>query len=264
MNRGDSWFKEKRALLTRNLLKEFHGGYSKFLLLYDHYLASSEVSFTEIERLVGTESRRGPLWRLKDNCHRLWRQEDFQQEMNGRLLDWIMGSLFHEAMKLKENAYISQHYRPLAEKMTCRPGEEGLLLCGMEFERFRLRTAEEISRQMENLSLMFGRANYLLRLLMREQSHNLLLLRFLIENEQVVIQLWSENLRELFQDMFPGTPEDGYCAAARSYLADHWQEQAYAAYAEALEINGRNAEAQRYVLQLKPQLRQGDRGARPS
>jgi hypothetical protein len=258
MNSRDSWFAGKRSLLIRNLLKEFHGSYSKFLVLYDRYLASSEVSFAEIEQLVGTESRKGPLWRLKDTCHRLWRQVDFQKEINGRLLDWIMGSLFHEAMKLKENAYISQHYRPLAEKMACPPGDGERMICGMDFERLLWRTADESSRQMENLSLMFGRANYLLRLLMKEQSDNVILLRYLIENEQVVVQLWSESLRELFQDMFFGAPEHGYCAAARSYLTDHWQEQALATYVKALEINARSEEAQRYVLQLKALLPQSD------
>jgi hypothetical protein len=256
MNSSNSWFEEKRSLLIRNLLKEFHGSYSSFLLLYDRYLVSSEVSFAEIEQLVGSESRKGPLWRLKDTCHRLWRQVDVQEEINGRLLDWVMGSLFHEAMKIKENAYIIQHYRPLAEKMTCPPDDGERIVCGMEFERLILRTADESSRQMENLSLMLGRANYLLRLLMREQSHNVILLRYLIENEQVVIQLWSESLRELFQDMFSGAPEHGYCAAARSYLTDHWQEQALTAYAQALEINARSEEAQRYVLQLKALLHQ--------
>jgi hypothetical protein len=186
--------------------------------------------------LVGSETRRGPLWRLKDDCHRLWREADVREEMNGCLLDWVMGSLFHEAMKLKENSYISQYYQPRVEKMT-GAGSGGLATCGLEFERFMQGAAKEISSQVENLSLLFGRANYLLRLLMSEQSENVILLRYLIENEQVVVQLWSESLRELFADMFAGAPEQGFCAAAKSYEADHWQEQAFAAWARAREIN---------------------------
>jgi hypothetical protein len=255
---GDrTWFRERRSLLLRNLLKEFHGSYQSFQQLYSQYLLHQEVSFVEIEQLVGSEKRKGPWWRLKDDCHRLWREGDFSEELNGRLLDWVMGSLFHEAMKLKENAYIRQHYRPLAERMVSKSGEGQLLICGLDFERFMARTATEISRQMENLSSLLGRANYLLRLLVRDQSHNVILLRYLIENEQVVLQLWSESITELLEDIFPGTPEEGYCAAARSYLADQWLDQALAAYGRALKIHAGCDEARRYFLQLKALLHQG-------
>jgi hypothetical protein len=233
MNGRDGWFAEKRSLWIRGLLKEFHGSYHSFLVLYAEYLASGRISFGAIEQLVGSENRRGPLWRLKDNCHRLWREVDLPEEMNGRLLDWVMGSLFHEAMKLKENAYISRYYRPLSEKMSVRPGTDPLLTYGREFERLMKGATDEISIQMENLGLLFGRANYLLRLLMNEQKENGLLLRYLLENEQVVVQLWSESLGSLFHDMFAGAPEQGYRTAAKSYQADHWEEQALTAFARA-------------------------------
>ncbi|MEJ2032721.1 MAG: hypothetical protein P8Y63_06735 [Deltaproteobacteria bacterium] len=286
MSARNRWFEERRSLRVRELLKEFHETYNRFLALYDRYIGSGLVAFEEIERLVGSESRKGHLWRLKDSCHRLWREVDPREELNGCLLDWMMGSLFHEAMKLKENAYVYQFYRPLAEKMTvsqkpqdsrdigresnklhnvtCRqsgflpdrqkmtvPGSGELLICGMEHKRFMKRTAREICKQMENLSLMFGRANYLLRLMMAEQAHNLILLRYLIENENVVIQLWSESLTELFGDLFSGAPEEGFCAAARSYMADQWQERALATYEQALAIRPDCEEARRRVLQLK-------------
>lgn len=251
MSERNRWFEEKRPLRVRELLQEFHETYNRFLALYSQYLKNGRVAFEEIERLVGAEGRKGHLWRLKDGCHRLWRGVDPREEMNGCLLDWMMGSVFHEAMKLKENAYVHQFYGPLAQKMSACPAGGGLLVCGVDSERFMKRTAREICRQMENLSLMFGRANYLLRLMMSEQAHNFILLRFLIENEDVVIQLWSESLAELFGDMFFGAPEEGFCAAARSYLADHWQERALAAYEQALAVRPDCEEAQRRVLQLK-------------
>ena len=263
-NKRNIWFEEKRALWVKNLLKDFHKTYKRFIDLYGQYITSQQVSFEEIDQLVGSENRPGLLWRLKDKCHRLWRDVDPAEEVNGCLLDWVMGSLFHEAMKLKENAYVYQYYRPLAEKMTAGPGGRGLKICGMECERFMERTATEIQKQMENLSLMFGRANYLLRLMMPEQAQNTILLRYLIEHEEVVIQLWSENLTELLADMFFGAPEQGYCAAAKSYLQDHWQERARMAYSKALALNPQCEEAHRYVLVLQTAPNSRDRLVQPS
>lgn len=231
MNARSRWLEEKRPLWIRGLLKEFHASYRSFLRMYGRYLAQGGFPFGDIERLVGSENRRGLLWRLKDDCHRLWRDADVQEEMNGCLLDWVMGSLFHEAMKLKENAYISQYYHPRAEKMAVQPATGNLVPCGLEFQRLMKGAAREIESQMENLSLMFGRANYLLRLMMSEQSRNLILLRYLIENEQVVVQLWAESLEQLFADMFAGAPQEGFFSAAKSYEADGWREQAAAALA---------------------------------
>ncbi|MDA8165247.1 MAG: hypothetical protein M0017_09505 [Desulfobacteraceae bacterium] len=267
MNRNQ-WRAEKRSLWVRELLKEFHETASRFQAVYGRYTENGLVAFEDIDRLVGSEGSKGDLWRLKDSCHRLWREVDPREEMNGCLVDWMMGSLFHEAMKLKENAYIYQFYRPLAEKMAGGPRKKGgeLLICGMECERFMRRTVREIRRQMENLGVMFGRATYLLRLMMPEQAHNAILLRYLIENETVVLQLWGESLTGLLGDLFDGAPEQGYCAAARSYLVDRWLARAEAAYRQALAIDPACEEARRQVLQLKPlvadELAGDDRGER--
>lgn len=251
----NKWFEERRSLFVKNMLKEFFETFMAFNDIYEHYLASQEVSFEQIDTLVGKESEKGVLWRLKDRCHQLWRDADPAEEMNGRLLDWVLGSIFHESMKLKENIYMFQFYGPLAESM--KKGHSTIKFCGVECQKFMEKTNQEIQKQMENLGFMFGRANYLLRTMMPDQAHNDILVRYLIENENVVDQLWHEFLDTLLGEMF-NSPEDGYCLAAKSYCDGHWYQKALQAYSLALKLNPACEEARKNIVSLQATIKEAE------
>lgn len=250
------WFEKRRHLFVKNMFKEFYETHGRFLSFYEAYAASQQmIAFADIDHLVGTETAKGRLWRLKDRCHLLWRDSDPHAEMSGCLLDWVIGSIFHEAMKLKENIYMLQYYGPLAETMKQRSAAHTVKFCGSECQRFMERTNLEIGRQMENLGFMFNRANFLMRTLMLEQAENALLLRHLLENPQMAEELWSEPLDHLMHDMFPDGADHGYCAAARSYMAGDWHREAKAAYEAALALNPGCEEGLRHCCQLEALLR---------
>jgi hypothetical protein len=254
----NKWFKKRRRMFLKNMLKTFFRTYTRFQEVYEHYTVNLSLSFKELDQLVGTETRKGKLWQLKDSCHALWRDAGPASEMNGCLLDWVLGSIFHEAMKLKENIYMLEYYGLMAESMYQQNTPSTVRLCGVECQRFMGRTQSEIRRQVENLGFMFGRANYLMRIIMNEQNDNLLLIRFLVENPEIPRELWSEELDELFTDIFPNGPEWGYCAAARSYKEGDWFAKALDAYQKALVLNPACDEAQRHVYQLKGLVRSHD------
>lgn len=244
------WFARRRDYFFTKMLKCFYQTTASYNKIYLHYLAKGYISYDEIDHLVGSEKSKGRLWLLKDDCHQIWRDADPSIEVKGCLLDWVIGSLFHEAMKLKENIYLFQFYGPMAQDMTPQWHAEIQSMCGIECHRFMGRISREISRQVENLVFLFGRANYLLRTLLDSQSTNALLLRYLVEHEEVVLDLWFESLDEIFTDVFSGRPERGYCIAARSYLDGNWNEKALQAYSRALHLNSECAEARQGVMQI--------------
>ncbi|MBI5557476.1 MAG: hypothetical protein HY885_07535 [Deltaproteobacteria bacterium] len=254
-NEVNKWFAQRRDFFVTSMLKGFHRNADGFLKIYQIYLKTGGVPYNEIDRLVGSENKKGCLWRLKDECHQLWRNADSDFELNGSLLDWIIGSIFHEAMKLKENIYLFEHYVPQASGKKEEWRGETQLFCGLECQRFMERISHEVDRQMENLGFMFGRAIYLLRTMLPSQSHNVLLLRYLVEHGDVVDELWAESLEEVFSDMFPGCPESGYCYAAKSYFDGNWYEKALDAYNAALRLNKHCGEAIRRTFQLKAILK---------
>lgn len=240
------WFDKRRPLFLAKMVKEFHATMVCFQTLYESYLHHEKIPFAEVEKLVGSETDKGYLWRLKDRCHQLWRDAEPRQDMLGCLFDWLVGSSFHEAMKLKENCYVYQFYNPLAAEI----GREGLpgslRFCGAEYQRFMARTVVEMARELEQLGFMFGRANFLLRTMLPSHGDNPLLLRLLVENPGLPDQLWFESLDDLFAGMF-GSAEEGYCRAARSYAQGQWHEKARQAYRLALKANDRCFEAENFL-----------------
>lgn len=251
----NEWFEERRDLFVKNMFKEFYETFSVFIKIYEHYITAQNVSFEDVNGLVGKESEKGLLWQLKDGCHQLWRNSDPEKELNGRLLDWVMGSIFHEAMKLKENIYMYQYYGPLAESMKKQNGTGTVKFCGVECQRFMDRSYKEIQKQMETLGFMFGRACYLLRTMLPDQAQNSLLVRYLIENEDVADNLWSEPINDILAEMFD-SPEQGYCTAAKSYFEGQWYEPALQAYTTAITINPECEEAEKNISKIQPILKE--------
>lgn len=254
MRPGDAedWFRTRRPYFLCRLLRESFQVFARFRAMYTAYAAGSMLDAAAINGLVGTESGKGRLWELKDLCHRLWRETD-RQDLHGCLFDWMIGSFFHEAMKLKENLYLRDRYAPVLGQGSAR--EEGhtggLPLSGDAFRRYLKEAERDAARQMENLAFLQGQANYLLRLIAAEQVENALFLRELCEHAEAVEDFWGESLEALFADLFPGTPEAGFLLAGRSYLDGHWHDRALAAFSQALAIHPDNSEARRQIHQMR-------------
>ncbi len=112
-------------------------------------LRSGELRFEELQELVG-DSEDAVLFRLKERCHALFRPGMRAADLamtRGALFDLAVGSLFHEAMKLRENFYQLAVYAPKVEalRVQAAPDAERLF---QEFERIiaaaRLRLEEAL------------------------------------------------------------------------------------------------------------------------
>ena len=250
---SNRWFARRRDFFIKNVFEGFYKSRTFFIELYDRYNNTGKISFSDIAELVGVENHKG-LWLLKDRCHQLWRDGETRLDSNGFFLDWVVGSLFHEAVKLKENIYMFHFYAPLADEIKKQFKNERMA-SDAACLKFMEGTGPEIRKQMDNLALLLGRANYLLRAMLAGQSDNVLLLRYLIERKDVVRELWSESLEDLFGDMFYGGPEQGFCLAGKNYLDGHWYDRALMAYTAALEINPKCDDALRRISQIKVMLR---------
>ena len=241
---ANKWFEKRRDFHIRSLYSSFFKTYSAFVALYQGYLDNGKINFDELAELVGTEIHKGRLWLLKDHCHRLFEESS---EPNGPLLDWVIGSVFHEAMKLKENIYMYQFYGP---KPAGQPTEGGVvsetsLHCGVSRKNFMRGIVREAWRQVDNLTFLFNRANFLLRMLLPSQGQNVLLLRLFIEEPELCQEMWSETIDHLFEELFPYQPETGYLLAAKSYFDGQWLHEALASYETALNLNPDLEEARR-------------------
>ena len=272
--RGADWFSTRRDHFVRQAIDDFFHLASWFTDLYAGWrgcvvvgeatgIGTSDQLQTELAAMVGTEQDNGPLWQLKDLCHRIWPQERRREEAQGALVDWLIGSLFHEAMKLKENLYLLAAYTPAAATLGGWVGAEGegdrplsTIARMVDLHAMAERLAGDVAGQMERIGGLFGQASCLLRMMMPELAANPLVLRLLMEMEEVVADLWGEPLEALMSDTFAGRPATGFCRAGSSYLRGQWYRQALAAYRRALDCDRGCDEAIVSVTRIEAILRE--------
>ncbi|RUM34296.1 MAG: hypothetical protein DSY50_06565 [Desulfobulbus sp.] len=280
----ERWFEQRRDFFMRQVFEDFFAIIRSFQELYQMYIGSttpeSSHGFNLQDRennelrcriwdrltiLVGTEVDKGPLWQLKDLCHRLWPDDEGAVSLEGTLIDWLVGLIFHEAMKLKENVYILGSYGPAALKR-CNPatGERlGLQDFAqiMDVTELIRRVVVDVTAQMDQLAFLFGQTSYILRTMLPGLSENMLVVRLLTEQEKLVEELWGEGVVEVLADMFHGSPEQGFCAAGRSYLQGQWYDRARGMYKRALMIDENCQEA---GLRIKELQGMADRNNEPA
>lgn len=270
----EDWFEQRRDFFVRQVFEDFFSILRSFQDLYQMYLScrtpgvdtcsdlldkqNEELRnqiWSTLTRMVGTEVEKGPLWQLKDLCHRLWPDGAGAGSLEGALIDWLIGSIFHEAMKLKENIYILNSYGPAAFRFSTPA--PGLRLAQMiDIKGLINRIVVDVIGQLEQLSFLFGQTNSMLRTMISTLATNMLLIRFLAEQEEVLQELWGEGAAGVFADMFYGAPAQGFCAAGRSYLNGQWYTKALAMYQRAVSIDSSCDEAIAKVHQLQTIIRQ--------
>lgn len=279
------WFEQRKNFFVRQLIEDFFQLNRFFQEIYLIYLdcrnprtwdcsdlleQKSASCRTEIwirlAHMVGTDSNKGPLWKLKDLCHAVWPEADNVQDVSGSMFDWMIGSIFHESMMLKENMYLLNRYGPAACRLKDHPLElvpryrpmarAAVQLDSIVDVRSLLsRAAADAVRQMEQIAFLFIHACYILRLMMPGFAGNSLVVRLLVEQEEQVRMLWGEELGGLFNDMYSGDAAEGFCVAGASYLGGQWFVQALKMYQRALAENPTCDEAITRTVQLQAVVR---------
>jgi len=168
------------------------------------------------------------LFGLKQECHSLFRNEGkpagdtlYAED----LFDVLIGSIFHETMKIKENCYILEHYGPtyrtmaaIAERRIRVPVYERLFFraCKRIIERASTAVYDDI-RAAEQL--FDDATEHLLNILPRFAANGLVT-KMLIENQQLVEMVYGEDgLRNVLAKMYEGRLANAYLHAAATYAA---------------------------------------------
>ncbi len=282
------WFAQRRDFFVRQLINDF---FAVTLSFQDTYLVYLECRspralvcadlldeqgdeqrrqlWDRLARMVGTENDKGPLWLLKDLCHQVWPEAHHEQDVSGSLLDWLVGSIFHETMKLKENIYLLNRYGPAACRIKDRPLDVGYSFRSgvpavpvnrlgnmVDMNGLITRAAADAVSQMDQIAFLFSHASYMLRVQLPIFAVNSLIVRLLVEQEETVQLLWGESVEDLFIDMFYSDVAEGFCTAGRSYLNGQWFARALKMYQRALAVDSTCDEAVTRVIQLQAIVRE--------
>ncbi|GEM_PF-726715 len=250
--RNQSWTDEKRDILLKDLTRRFFSARAFFNDLKEHTQRYG-IRFDGFHFWVGTEMDKGVLWEMKDMAQVLWGEARSSKEPEGAVLCWMLGALFHEAMKLKENAYMLDKYNSTfpsqaMELLSVRGAEDGAFSTVQEKRnRFFEDTRRECTRSMRRVDCLFESASDLLLHILEKEKENPLLIRYLVEeaensrNQPEANQGYSP--QEVLDRLFPAEIDRAWYLAGESYLDGGWFDEARASFEKALEINPESPDA---------------------
>jgi hypothetical protein len=199
------------------LLREFMVAYCELTTLFDNR-SPDEISFASVRALVGDDNR-SVLYRLKERSHALFRTDGTSRSRAVRreaLFDLAIGSLFHEAMKLRESLYQLEVYAPrVASLKAVSSGDADELF--VEFERLLGKSMSRLNEVVSEVRILLAQTRDQLRRLLIERSADRVVTRFLLRRRDAVSATFPEGFDGLLEAMH-GEVVTGLVEAARSQL----------------------------------------------
>ncbi len=231
------WIKNKIPEFVRDIIRDFCLVSRQLETAFDHYDQTSGISFDMFQDFVGDEMDKGQLWRLKDTAHTLFRNEGHTTVI-GQYLDWSIGYIFHECMKLREDVYQQETYRPWFQSMQKNQelsAEERLV--GKELLHLMEQTQESIHREVNRVRFILFHCRRLFILYLPRHRENSLLARFFFDQEELVRQVFKADYDKLIRSVYSEHPENMYLQAAANLRNGGWLDRAEKALEKASSHN---------------------------
>lgn len=230
------WIEANREEFARDILRDFCMVSNILEKQFERFADSGAVSFTQVRDLLGSTMNKGLLWRLKDTAHHLLRS-DVQAPVVAKALDWAIGYIFHECIKLKEDAYQQQHYAPMFRAFEGAAGENGIQEAIEPFAQLLDETRESMSREVARISFLLARCKNLFCIYCAHNRDNRLLARLLYSRNELVRSVFGKDYDTLISSIYGTVPEDMYILAAEGLSEGGRLDEALEAASEAVQIN---------------------------
>jgi tetratricopeptide (TPR) repeat protein len=177
------------------------------------------------------------LFTLKTACQDLFRQSSSSATKNEEIFDLTVSSIFHLAMKLREDLYQLEFYGPkyleFGEKGDQNQGQEALIL---KFKEILSRATNSFQEGMEEIAALIEDSLRQFMGLLNEYRGNGLLLRFILEEKQLLECVFGANgPGEVFRLLYPQDESEPYRLAGESYFDSAFYSRAIHAFSLALE-----------------------------
>lgn len=253
---SDSWITQRKDIFIRDLFRDFFEAKIYFDSICSAYKKSSFLPFHMLDAWVGTETKKGPLWNLKDQSHRLFRSNPYTSNLYEHLFDWTIGSIFHESMKLKEDSYQIESYKPLLE-LELNESQYNKELSKIINEYFSLieKAHKNLKEELQGISELFTKAIFHLRLMLILYKGNLLLLRYLLDNKKSLENIFGKNAStQILQQMFPEGIDRAYVVAAEFCMKNGWYNDAQGYLQQALKVDENHAQSKDLLRKVEEKL----------
>lgn len=219
MTRG--WIRIKYHDFVRDILRDFCLAGLALEEQFEMFDRDGHVDFNTVRELLGGGMNKGLLWRLKDSAHHLFRNDVLDLPV-GHLLDYAIGYLFHETLKLKESAYQQLKYAPALQAVPCDdvPGLKGDACAG--FRDLMERSKGETAGLVANLRALLDGCRDMFPIYLAHHGDNPLLARYFFESEEVIRLMFRNRFDSLIEAVYGDAPERRFLLAGQSLRAGGW------------------------------------------
>lgn len=232
----------------RNLEKKQIDMVKESICVYEKYkecrtlFKAGALCFADIEEFVDDKGK-SCLYRLKEVCHALYRNSE-TVDYRESLYHMTVGYIFHEAMKIRENLYQVEHYRPNLNKNGERFTEIEKKVY-REIVTLSRKADKRLKEGLKEVRTLLNELVVQMKGLLRLYRNNYLLPRFLFENERGFTALYGKKgFESLLEDLY----SDGRIAlmekAAKSYLKSEYFDIARVLFQKIHKKHPENKEAQ--------------------
>ncbi len=218
------------------LLREFLTAYEALSRLLDR-TDGEDVPFDDLRALV-RDDERAVLYRLKEKSHALFRHRAAESETVRReaLFDLAVGSLFHEAMNLREGLYQRQVYAPRIEALRVSSADESDALFD-EFARILDKNRGRLRELVAEVKILLAQTREQFRKLVVERAGDPTVTRCLLARRAEVDGVFPEGFAGLLESMH-GDFATGLVVAARALVESAWFVEASQTLREAVRESG--------------------------
>jgi hypothetical protein len=211
-------------MISSNLEKKQIDLIKESLCVYDLCMevmalyAKGELSFSRMEEFVDDRGK-SCLYRLKQMSHELFRNTE-GATYREKFYDMTVGYIFHEAMKLRENVYQLEYYKPQYGTLVASDELTALEKKVIhEFDILILRASKHLKEGLQEVKMLLKDLVVQLKDLLKLYRANYLLPRFILENEKALVKIYhKKGFSELLNEMYEHGRSTLIYRAAQSYL----------------------------------------------
>lgn len=249
------WDEDNMEALERDLFYAFCEAVS---ILDEQFLRLKEsgtVSYSTLAGLVGEPSQKGLLWWIKDSAHNLLRDAP-STTPHGAMLDWSLGYIFHESIKLMEDSRLRQSYVPrVAEFAGIWPkGHEGTL---EQFGKIEGQTERSTILEAARLQKLIDLSLDLFCGYFLDRPRHRPLARLLFDQKKFVQRVFKDKFEAFIESVYGEYPDILYLEAARSLLNAGRIERAEEALNEVKSTDKHRMEVQDIRNLIRQTLKSG-------
>ncbi|SBV90390.1 conserved hypothetical protein [uncultured delta proteobacterium] len=226
------WLEANGSRLMAEILRDFCAVSIALEEQFTRYDDAGNISYAVIRETLGEEMNRGILWRLKDTAHHLLRNAQ-NATVAGKLLDWAIGYIFHETLKLLEDTHQHQYYAPSLFSMAEDNPSPELTAISRDFTEMALETQEDMGRAVSRIRKLLAHARLFFHRCYAGQKDNMYLARLLYDREELVREAFAGEYDNFRAAVYGKKPHMLYVNAAVSLAHGGRRQDARAALEKA-------------------------------